>query len=126
MVTDDDAVSERETVPGMAEAIEARRDLVLLSAGGFAEAAGISRPIANQIRRGERRAYSDDTRYGVARALAWPGDWYQRIVNGEDPATFAPPPGVNIHAIKAAAAEILAATQRLLAAIEVGQDPPGD
>lgn len=71
-------------VPGMAEAIEQRRLERQLSPGDFAEAAGLTRQGLVPVRRGKRRDYQAKVRHGVARALAWPADWYDRLLAGED------------------------------------------
>lgn len=78
-----------EVVPGMAEAIERRRRELGLSPGDFATAAGLTRQGLDPVRKGYRRAYQDKVRLGVARALAWPLDAIDRLLAGEDPATFA-------------------------------------
>lgn len=77
-----------ETVPGMKEAIDARRAQRHLSPGEFAAAAGLTEQGLAPVRRGARRAYQDKVRRGVAVALAWPLDWYDRILAGQNPAKF--------------------------------------
>lgn len=77
-----------ETVPGMKEAIDARRAQRHLSPGEFATAAGLTEQGLAPVRRGDRRNYQDKVRRGVAVALAWPLDWYDRILAGENPAKF--------------------------------------
>lgn len=68
----------------MAEAIEARRLARGLSPGQFARDAGLTAQGLVPVRRGYRREYHDKVRVGVARALHWPLDWYDRIRDGED------------------------------------------
>jgi len=90
--------SDVDQVPGMAEAIEARRIVVGLTPGRFAAAAGLTSQGLMPVRRGLRRRYQDKVKLGVARALAWPPDALDRLMAGEDPATFdeepTPPGGV--------------------------------
>jgi len=78
----------RDVVPGMAEAIDKRRLELGLSMGGFAKAAGLTRAGLAPVVNGERRDYQDKTRFGLARALHWPVDALDRLMAGEDPATF--------------------------------------
>lgn len=73
----------KDEVPGMAEAIEARRLDRQLSPTAFAKAAGLTTQGLVPVRRGLRRDYHDKVRTGVARALAWPLDWYDRIQAGD-------------------------------------------
>ena len=77
-----------DEVPGMKEAIDARRAQRHLSPGQFAVAAGLTEQGLAPVRRGARRNYQDKVRRGVAVALAWPLDWYDRILAGENPAKF--------------------------------------
>lgn len=73
-----------EVVPGMAEAIEGRREQLHLSPGDFAHSAGLTAQGLAPVRRGYRRQYQAKVRNGVARALRWPTDWYSRLIDGED------------------------------------------
>lgn len=78
-----------EVVPGMAEAIERRaRAMGLAEVGRFADMVGVTRQGLTPIRKGLRRQYEARTLVGVAEALRWPLDWYDRLVDGDDPATF--------------------------------------
>lgn len=77
------AVTE-ETVPGMAEAIEDRRQMLHLSPSDFARVAGVSLQGLVPVRAGARRKYQAKVRNGVARALQWPVDWYDRLIEGEN------------------------------------------
>lgn len=74
-----------ETVPGMAEAVEGRRRELRLRPGQFAQAAGLTPQGLDPVRKGIRRSYSEKTLDGVAQALRWPTDWYDRLQAGEDP-----------------------------------------
>lgn len=74
-----------DVVPGMAEAIETRRRELRLSPGAFADAAGLTRQGVGNVRAGKRRNYAADTIYGVADALRWEPDWYDRLARGEVP-----------------------------------------
>lgn len=69
----------------MSEAVESRRQALGLSPGRFAEATGLTRQGAANVRSGKRRLYQDDTIHGVARALRWRRDWYERLLAGEEP-----------------------------------------
>lgn len=82
---------DRDLVPGMAEAIEARRRERGLAPGEFATAAGVSSQALKPLRRGEARDYQDKVTLGVARALLWPLDWYDRLRAGDDPETLIEP-----------------------------------
>lgn len=57
-----------ETVPGMAEAIEDRRQMLHLSPTDFARLAGVSMQGLAPVRAGMRRSYQAKVRNGVARA----------------------------------------------------------
>jgi transcriptional regulator with XRE-family HTH domain len=72
----------------MADAIEQRRVQMGLSPSDFARAAGMTQQGLIPIRHGKRRDYRDKLRLGVARALLWPDDAVDRLLAGEDPATF--------------------------------------
>lgn len=83
-----------DLVPGMAEAIEERRRSLGMTIGDFAAEAGLTRQGLDPVRRGERRQYNDRTILGVARALRWDHDWYDRILAGQRPRnTMAAVPG---------------------------------
>lgn len=77
----------------MAEAIEQRRKVLNLSVGELASAAGITAQALAGYRRGERRdsVAAERTKRGLASALGWPADWYERLDGGEDPADFPAP-----------------------------------
>lgn len=77
-----------DTVPGMAEAINQRRKQLGLTPGQFATAAGLTRQGLGRVQKGVRAGYQDRTLLGVARALRWPADWYDRLLRGEDWAHF--------------------------------------
>lgn len=76
---------EPETVDGMAEAVESRRNALGLSPGDLAAAAGLTREGMRLVRAGHRRAYNDKTIFGVAAALRWRSDWYDRLRQGLAP-----------------------------------------
>lgn len=73
-------------LPGLAAAIERRRLAVGLGKGRLAAAAGLSREGLAPLLKGYRRAYNDSTIIGIARALRWEVDWYERLQQGEAPA----------------------------------------
>lgn len=74
-----------EPVPGMAECIQARCAELGLTPGGFADAAGLTRQGLTDVRSGRRKRYQGVTIYGVAKALRWKPDWYDRILDGQEP-----------------------------------------
>lgn len=74
-----------DRVPGMAEAIDARRLELGLTIGNFADAAGLTRQGLDPVRQGLRRQYNDRTILGVARALRWPIDWLDQLEAGRTP-----------------------------------------
>lgn len=81
----------------MREAIDRRMlEVGLTSLTAFARAAGLTANGLRPVRQGQYKRYPASTRVGVARALCWPGDWYERMLSGEDPARFEhvdwPPP----------------------------------
>jgi transcriptional regulator with XRE-family HTH domain len=80
MVKDDDG-----TVPGMAEKVEARRLQLGLSPGEFAKRSGVTGAGLSPVRKGRRKRYQMKIIRGVAEALRWRMDWYERIVEGLDP-----------------------------------------
>lgn len=73
-----------QTVPHMAQAVESRRKELGLSPSDFAREAGLTVQGLAHVRKGTRRDYQDRVLNGVARALHWPNDWYQRILDGSD------------------------------------------
>lgn len=85
-------VTEEQTVPGMSEAVEGRRKELRLRPGQFAEMAGLTPQGLDPVRKGYRRSYSDRTINGVADALGWPVDWYDRMLEGEMPETVTADP----------------------------------
>lgn len=80
MATDDPGV-----IPGMGEAIEARRMELGLTPGAFADALGQSTQAARNLRNGLDRGYQDSTRFALARALRWPIDAIDRLKAGHLP-----------------------------------------
>lgn len=82
------AAMEDESVPGMAEGVERRAAELGLSPSEFARRAGLTTAGLDPVRKGVRKNYAAKTRYGVARALRWPLDWYLRLTIGQDPATL--------------------------------------
>lgn len=82
-----------EVVPGMAEAIEARRKELNLSPGQFAKDAGVTPQGLRAVRRGFRRNYQHKLKVGVARALRWQDDSIDRLLAGDPPVEL--PPGVS-------------------------------
>lgn len=97
------AVEEGGEVPGMAAAVEKRRKDLRLSPGAFADAAGLTRQALAPVRAGLRRGYQDVTINGVAEALRWERDWYDRLLAGKKPLPRKAAPDVDV-----AAAEELA------------------
>lgn len=75
-----------ETIPGMAEAIEARRKELHLSVGDLADAAGITPMGLKPLREGIRRDYRIGTLHGLAAALRWKRNWFDLLLAGADPA----------------------------------------
>jgi hypothetical protein len=74
-----------EQVPGMAEAVEARRLELNLGLRELEALSELTRQGLQPVRAGVRKQYSDKTRRGIARALRWPPDWYDRLLVGDDP-----------------------------------------
>lgn len=74
-----------QVVPGMADAIERRRLVLGLGKGQLASKAGLSREGLSPILKGYRRSYNDASVIGVARALRWQVDWYDRLQHGDAP-----------------------------------------
>ena len=69
----------------LAEIIERRRRELGLTIGAFASTAGLTRQGLDPIRRGVLKSYEDRTIFGIARALRWAPDWYDRILHGGEP-----------------------------------------
>lgn len=121
-------------VPGMRRAVEDRRAALDLTPTEFAQAAGLTLEGLARVRRGERRRYQEKTTRGVARALAWPVDWYDRLVAGEDSADF---PSIHdesaaparrddeLTALKAEVADLKKVVARLARAIDPQRSRPG-
>lgn len=111
-----------DEVPGMSRAIDARRAALDLSPTEFAKAAGLTPEGLAPVRRGERRRYLAKTTSGVARALCWPNDWYQRLLNGENPDDFptvGEPPRIDeLNQLRAEVADLRKEIARLARVIE--------
>lgn len=73
-----------DVVDGMAEAIKGRMDDLGLTPGLFIDLTGLTGPGLANVRKGHRRAYEPATIRGVAVALRWPLNWYERVQAGED------------------------------------------
>jgi hypothetical protein len=118
-----------ELVPGMAEAVEGRRRQRRLSPSAFADAAGVTVQGLAPVRKGVRRDYQDKIRHGVAAALQWPSNWYDRLLAGEDWTTF---PTVEHAPVKSDAERIAALEELVLDLAEAverltaGQQPRAD
>lgn len=78
-------VTAEETVPGMADSIEARRRTLGIAKGELAALAGRSRETLRPVLAGLRRRYDDATIFGLGRVLRWENDWYERLQAGEAP-----------------------------------------
>jgi transcriptional regulator with XRE-family HTH domain len=74
-----------DEVPRMAERVEARRRELGLAPGAFAERSGLTAPALAHVRAGRKRRYQESTIYGVARALRWRTDWYERLLADQEP-----------------------------------------
>lgn len=72
----------------MAKAIEERRESLGMSPTEMGRRADLSAEGLRNVRGGHERNYQYKVRLGVARALRWPLDWYDRFKNGEDASTF--------------------------------------
>lgn len=81
----------KEVVPGMAEAVEARRKNLGLSVGQLVSATGLTRPGVDNVRNGLLRDYHEKTILGFARGLHWREDWFDRLRAGDAPVEVKPP-----------------------------------
>lgn len=77
-----------DSVEGMADAIAGRMADEGITPGLFAELSGLTGPGLTPVRKGQRKAYEPATIRGVATALRWPLDWYDRLLAGDDWRTF--------------------------------------
>lgn len=77
-----------DTAPVIANALRARRAALLLTQGDAAQAAGVSVATWQKAESGRPMEYQPRTKKAIARALQWPDDALDRLVAGEDPATF--------------------------------------
>lgn len=84
-----------EVVPGMAEAVEARRKELGLSPVELARQAGVSMAGLGPIRKGYRRAYQERLTRPVCRALRWTDDSIDRLLRGEPAEAVASEPEVD-------------------------------
>ena len=82
------SVNGTNVVPGMAEAIAKRAAECGMTPTKFAQAAGLTGAGLDPVRRGIRKQYAPKTRIGVARALGWPHNWYELLLEGVDASTF--------------------------------------
>jgi hypothetical protein len=74
-----------EVVPGMAEAIATRMRELRIRPGRLAELSGLTPAGVMAFRKGYRRNYRDHAKWGMARALQWPADAIDRLLDGEMP-----------------------------------------
>jgi hypothetical protein len=81
------AAATADTVEGMANAVRDRLVELDMDIQDFVRASGLSRPGLDPVRDGVRRNYKAKTIYGVAKALRWSPDWYDRLVDGQLPTT---------------------------------------
>lgn len=72
----------------MSEAIEARRKWRGLSPTELARESGVTLQGLGPIRAGYKRNYLHKSKVGLARALWWPDDAIDRLMDGEDAAAF--------------------------------------
>lgn len=91
--TVEDVIVASEINPAMADAVDRRRLQLGMTPGDFATAAGLTRQGLDPVRKGELRKYNDRTILGVARALRWEPDWYERLSSGRSPIEAQPHPG---------------------------------
>jgi hypothetical protein len=83
-------VTKEEIVPGLGEAIEARRKQLYNGPLAFAQAAGVTLAGLTPLRRGYRRAYQERLTTPVCRALGWTTDSIDRLLRGEPPVELEP------------------------------------
>lgn len=110
-------VDDDSQVPGMAEAVEARRQSEGLSPTEFAQRAGLTQQGLSDVRAGKRKRYAEKTRRGVARALRWPDDWYARLLDGEDARGFEARPSEEPDGAASEALDLMVQTMGRLAQI---------
>lgn len=110
-----------ESVPGMADAIDARMRSLHLSPTDLERRSGLSSPQCLDVRAGKRKGYAMKTRRGIAQALRWPIDWYDRLVAGDDGAAIETvlwpiivTPEERLDALEAQMGEVQSALRRLL------------
>lgn len=77
----------QESWESVAEQVKRRRLERGLSQRGAADAAGVS-PTTWQSLELHHKSVGDLTKAGIARALGWPIDAIDRLLDGEDPADF--------------------------------------
>lgn len=75
----------------MAEIVEDRRRSRGLSIDELARRADLTREQVTRVRKGDRRRYDERTIDGIAVALDWQLDWYDRLLAGEEPVEGPPP-----------------------------------
>ena len=117
-----------DEVPGMATAVERRMTELGLTPTTFAAASGLTYEGLLPVRKGVAKSYAAKTRQGVARALGWPHDWYQRLVAGEDPRSWTDAPGATeatvmarLDNLEAGQAEISGLVRELIAEVRAGR-----
>jgi DNA-binding XRE family transcriptional regulator len=81
-----------EVVPGMAEAIEARRVEMKIGKGELAKAAGVTAQGIAPLRKGYRRRYQERLTRPFCEALGWTPDSIERLMSGLDPIVTREPP----------------------------------
>lgn len=108
---------ERErTVPGMAEAIEARREELDLGVLELAELSGLSHPKLNALRKAGvvgPRGLGINTMKGLARALGWKDNWFELIEAGADPGDLVADDAANMR-LAQRASQVSPDTQRAI------------
>lgn len=103
----------RETVAGMAEAIDARRqELGIASIAEFERRTGITREGLKPLLAGERRRYQDRLKWPVCAALGWTADSIDRLLRGE-PAQMAGVPELAATELSSLAASFRASVEAI-------------
>jgi hypothetical protein len=118
-----------ERVPGMAECVEGRRRELGLSPRQFADTAGVTTEALRPVRAGRRKQYRDSVVFGVARALRWEPDWYDRLQAGQDPLISVAPDDLpnfrqRVEQIEATVARLERAIAEVLRRLPNGDGPP--
>lgn len=90
-------MTEEGLLDGLAEAVRTRMRELRLAPKDLEPRSGLTAQQWQHVRTGRRRNYQSRTIFGVAKALEWEPDWYDRILRGEAPVPRSTRSSAHVH-----------------------------